>query len=221
MGKRKNWCVLVCLICVMQIWANVALSAKEFYIITTKDGSSIVVKDYNFTDKYIEFTTENGLPGYIQREEFVKIENMVGVPSAEVEERGELIAREDRIKQIWLLYGALLAILCSALLIYLSSKRKKGDQDTDIYYGRKEKEPKTQGHLSFEYKGAFGRISQWTIDVRSAYEEEGILYVKGRCTTTDKLKIFRADRVVGPVTDLSSEHHAPIGHFFMDSKDTK
>ena len=62
------------------VWAT-----EELYIITTKDGSTIVAKNYNFTDEFVEFTTENGLPGYIKKDEFVAISNMVGVPPGEAE----------------------------------------------------------------------------------------------------------------------------------------
>ena len=34
-------------------------AADELYIITTRDGSAIVAKDYRFTDEYVEFTTES------------------------------------------------------------------------------------------------------------------------------------------------------------------
>ena len=62
-----------------------AWSSEELYIITTRNGSTIVAKDYNFTDELVEFTTESGLPGYIKRDEFVAISNMVGVPPREAE----------------------------------------------------------------------------------------------------------------------------------------
>ena len=64
---------------------NPVWAAEELYIITTKDGSTIVAKNYNFTDEFVEFTTENGLPGYIKKDEFVAISNMVGVPPGEAE----------------------------------------------------------------------------------------------------------------------------------------
>ena len=63
-----------------------------------------------------------------------------------------------------------------------------------------------------------GRISKWGVDVQSAHEEEGVLYIEGVCTTTGKRKEFRADRVVGPVTDMSRDHHAPMDYFFVDAK---
>lgn len=184
------------------IWA-----AEELYIITTRDGTSIVARDYRFTDEYIEFTTKNGLPGFIKRTEFVKIENMVGVPPEEPAGHWEVITKEIHEKKSWVLGGGLLVIVIAVMLVYLGGKRTKAR--------RKEREPKTQGCLSFEYKGFLGRTSKGIIDVRMAYEEDGVLYVEGICTATDKRKKFRADRVVGPVTDLSSDHHAPMDHFFV------
>jgi hypothetical protein len=113
-------------------------------------------------------------------------------------------------------------VLFAILLIYISSRKKKGSSDeTDIFYGRIEKNPTTQGHLAFEYKGIFGGISKWTVDVQSAYEEEGVLYIEGFCTATEKRKKFSADRVIGPVTDMANEHHAPMDHFFVDAKEEK
>ena len=197
------------------VWA-----AEELYIITTKDGSTIVAKNYNFTDEFVEFTTESGLSGYIKKDEFVAISNMVGVPPGEAERIREQVSKEERTKSLWLLASGVMAMLFVILLIYVSSRKKNDSRDeTDIFYGRKEKNPTTQGHLAFEYKGALGRISKWTVDVQRAYEEEGILYVEGLCTTTEKRKKFSADRIVGPVTDMSSDHHAPMDHFFVDAKE--
>ena len=197
-----------------------AWAAEELYIITTKDGSTIVAKEYNFTDELVEFTTENGLPGYIKKEEFVTISNMVGVPPGETELIREQVGKEERTRSLWLLTAAILAVLFAVLLIYVSGRRKNNSRDeTDIFYGRKEKDSTTHGHLAFQYKGALGRTSKWIIEVRSAYEEEGVLYIEGFCTTTGKRKKFSADRVVGPVTDMSSEHHAPMEHFFVDAKE--
>jgi hypothetical protein len=141
------------------IWA-----AEELYIITTKDGSTIVAKNYNFTDELVEFTTENGLPGYIKRDEFVGISNMVGVPPGEAERVREQVSKEERTKRLWLLMAVVLAVVFAILLIYISSRKKKGSSDeTDIFYGRIEKNPTTQGHLAFEYKGILGGISKWTV----------------------------------------------------------
>ena len=199
------------------VWA-----AEELYIITTKDGSTIVAKNYKFTDEFVEFTTENGLSGYIKKDEFVAISNMVGVPPGEAERFRERVSKKERTKSLWLLASGVMAVLFVILLIYVSSRKKNDSRgETDIFYGRKEKNPTTQGHLAFEYKGALGRISKWTVDVQSAYEEEGILYVEGLCTTTEKRKKFSADRVVGPVIDMSNDHHAPMDHFFVDAKEEK
>lgn len=195
-------------------------AVDELYIITTRDGSTIVARDYRFTDEYVEFTTENGLPGYIKREEFVKIANMVGVPPGETERINIQLSKNERNKELWLLSSVVLAVLFAILLVYLSGRKKKDSRmEADIFYERKEKDSVTQGHLSFEYKGSLGRTSKWTIEVRSAYEEEGILFIEGFCTATDKRKKFRADRVIGPVTDMSNDHHAPMEHFFVDAKE--
>lgn len=194
-------------------------AANELYIITTREGSTIIVRDYRFTDKYVEFTTANGLPGYIKKEEFVKIGNMIGVPSRGAEPVKVAVTPKERAKTYWLSGGAVFLVLFVVLVVYLSGRKKNnGREETDIYYGRQEKEPTTQGHLSFAYRGFLGRTATWTIAVRSAYEEDGILYVEGFCTATDRKKKFRADRVVGPVTDMSSDHHAPMEHFFVAVK---
>lgn len=207
--------LVLALLCV----SSLVGAAEELYMITTRDGSTIIAKSYKFTDEYVEFTTENGLPGYIQKKDFVKIGNMVGVQPGGTERIREKVSTEERSKTIWLFTAALMAILMTALLVFLRAKKKQDGQDgTDIYSGRKEKKTTTQGHLSFQYKGSLGRTSKWVIDVQNAYEEEGILYVKGLCATTDKRKTFRADRVIGPVTDLSRDHHAPMELFFTDEK---
>jgi len=207
---------VVSLLCLnSSVWA-----AEELYIITAKDGSTIVAQSYNFTDELVEFTTENGLQGFIKREDFVTISNMVGVLPGEAERIREQVSKEERTKNLWLSIAVALIALVVILLIYLSRRRKVDSREgTDILYGRKEKNPTTQGHLAFEYRGALGRISKWTVEVRSAYEEKGVLYIEGFCTTTGKRKKFSADRVVGPVTDMSSDHHAPMGHFFVDAKE--
>lgn len=194
-------------------------AAEERYIITTRDGSTIVAKEYRFTDKYVEYTTENGLQGYIKREEFAAIANMVGVPPGETERVRQQVNKEERRNKLWMLAAALLTVLFAVLLVYLGGKRKSSSRDeADIYYGQVAKEPTTQGHLSFEYKGSLGRTAKYTIEVRSAYEEDGVLYVEGICTATDKRKKFRADRIVGPVTDMSSNRHAPMEQFFVTAK---
>jgi hypothetical protein len=216
---RTGGRVFVVLMCLMAIClVGNLFAADELYMITTRDGATIIAREYRFKDDLVEFTTENGLPGYIKKDELNTISNMVGVSPGEAVQMQEKVSRKERSRNIVLGAGAVLAIILAILLVVLSGKKKKnGDAEKDIHYGRKEKEPATQGHLSFDYKGSMGRIARWTIEVRSAYEEEGILFIEGICTTTDKRKTFRADRVVGPVTDMSNEHHAPMDHFFVDA----
>lgn len=222
MDSVKNMFVALILALSLLCMNLSARAAEERYIITTIDGSSIVAKEYRFTDKYVEYTTENGLHGYIKREEFAKIANMVGVPPGETERIREQVSEEERRNQRWMLAAALLTVLFAVLLVYLSGKRKSSSRDeADIYYGPVTKEPTTQGHLSFEYKGFLGRTAKYTIEVRNAYEEDGILHVEGLCTATDKRKKFRADRIVGQVTDMSSDRHAPMEHFFVTAKQGK
>jgi len=221
--KMKWWRMggnIAGLLFMVLIFCAIAYSGEERYIITTRDGSTIVAREYRFTDEYVEFTTENGLPGYIKKEEFAGISNMVGIPPGETEAALERASAEERRRNVILLAAALLAVVLAVLLVYLSGKKKKeGPAETDILYGRRDKEPTTQGHLSFEYKGVMGRISRWTVEVRDAYETDGVLHVEGVCTTTGKRKTFRADKVVGPVTDMSRDHHAPLEHFFTDAKE--
>ncbi|MCL7489074.1 MAG: hypothetical protein M8357_12980 [Desulfobulbaceae bacterium] len=212
----KKFILLPIIVCTLLFMSNSASAADELYILTTRDGSVIVAREYRFTDEHIEYTTESGLPGFIKREEFVKIANMIGVPPGETEQEKVQVSRDERSRKIWLLAAAVLAVL----LVYLSGKRRKNDRDaTDIYHGRRQKEPISQGLLSFDYKGPLGCTARWTIEVRSAYEEEEVLFIEGVCTTSEKRKTFRADRVVGPVTDMSRDHHAPMEHFFADAKE--
>lgn len=202
------------------LFTTPAGAADELYIITARDGSTIVASDYWFTDEYVEFKTDKGLPGYIKRTEFVKIENMVGVPQRDVEQARNDVNQEERIRSIWFPGAGALVVFCAVLFVYLRNRRNKSvSENRDNVYGRIDKEPTTQGLLSFEYKGSMGKMSKWTIEVRRAYEEDGILYVEGICTTTDKRKKFRADRIVGPVTDVSRDHQAPMEHFFVDKKE--
>ncbi|HER63523.1 MAG TPA: hypothetical protein ENO11_06065, partial [Desulfobacteraceae bacterium] len=136
MKKHMGTAVIVYVFLLM---GNLAFSAEEMYIITTRDGSSIVVRDYRFTDEYIEYTTDSGLPGYIRREEFVKIANMVGVPPGETERFREQVSRDERSRKIGLLAGAVLVVSLAVLLVYLSGKkRRSGRAQADIYYGRQE-----------------------------------------------------------------------------------
>ena len=195
-------------------------ATEELYMITLTDGSSIIVKSYTFTDEYVEFTTENDLPGYVKKREFAEISNMVGVPPGETKRIREQVSKEERSKKLLLLSAAVLAVLFAIVLVYLGGRKKKNlHHSADIFYGRKEKEPTTQGHLSFEYKSAMGKKTRWTVDVRSAQQEEGDLFGEGFCTTTGKRKTFRASRVIGLVKDMSSDYQAPMEHFFVDLKE--
>jgi hypothetical protein len=193
-------------------------SAEEMYIITTKKGLEIIVKDYAFTDEYVEFTTPNDLPGFIRREEFVKIANMVGVPPAAEIPVETTNNQKEREIIVWLAVAAVLFVLYIVFLVYVTRKKKrKGGGEVDVYYGRREKEPVTQGHLAFQYRQTLGRSTDWVIEVRNAYEEDGILFIEGIVTGTGKRKTFRADRVNGLVTDVSSGHKASIDKFFTDA----
>lgn len=194
--------------------------AEELYIITTSDGSQIVAKEYRFTDEYVEYTTEEGLPGFIRKEDFVRIGNMIGVPPGQAEQQETVEDRKKRETLVWIVSAALLVVLYCIYLFYVTARKKKeGEDEVDIYYGRIEKEPATQGLLSFTYRGFLWRKRKWVIEARSAYQEDGILFVRGISADTGKRKTFRADRVVGPVTDLSSEHHAPMEHFFVSDRE--
>lgn len=216
----KKFILLPIIVCTLLFMSNSASAAEELYILTTRDGSVIVAREYRFTDEHIEYTTESGLPGFIKREQLVKIANMIGVPSGETEQVKVQVSRDERNRKLWLLAAAVVAVLLAVLLVYLSGRKRKNDRNaTDIYHGRRQKEPITQGLLSFDYKGALGRTARWTIEVRSAYEEEEVLFIEGVCTASEKRKTFRADRVVGPVTDMSRDHHAPMEHFFADAKE--
>ncbi len=193
--------------------------AEEYYIITASDGSEIVVKDYTFTDEFVEYTTKSGLPGFIRKEDFLSISNMIGVQSGEAATYESVEEEKRREIIIWVATGFTLLFLYAVFMLFVTKRKKKKEGEVDIYYGRAEKEPVTQGHLSFEYRGFLGRKQQRTVEVTSAYEEEGILYINGYCTVMDERKTFRADRVVGKATDLSRDHKAPIEDFFVDSEE--
>ncbi|MHB8810763.1 MAG: hypothetical protein ACYC9M_12245 [Desulfobulbaceae bacterium] len=190
--------------------------AEELYIITTSDGSEIVVQDYHFIGDSVQYTTKNGSRGSIRKEDFLSIANMIGVQPGRAEQVQSLKEQKEQEILIWIGATALLLILYVGYLVYVARSRGKEGGD----YGRVEKEPTTQGHLALTYRGLFWRKSDWTIDVRRAYEEDNILFVEGVCTTTNKRKTFRADRVVGAVTDRSSERQAPMSHFFGGGKET-
>lgn len=192
--------------------------AEEMYILTTRDGSEIIVRDYTFTDEHVEFTTGNGLPGFIKKENLVKISNMVGVPSKP--ETGQQTVQEIKQREllIWIVSAAVLVILyCVFLLYVIRTKRGRKGEEGGILPGSVEKKPKTQGHLSFRYKERTGRQTDWVIEVGTVYEKDGILFIEGICTATDKKKTFRSDRVIGPVTDMSSGRRCRIEAVFTDA----
>ena len=193
--------------------------AEEMYILYTRDGSEIIVKDYHFTDELVEFTTGNDLPGFIKRENFAGITNMVGVPSTtEEEDTIPIKVIEKRELEIWIGTAAALIILYLLFLWYVTrKKRRKSVDGIPVPAGRIEKRAKTSGHLSFQYKERTGRTTEWVIEVREAYEDDGVLFIEGVCTTTDRKKTFRADRVAGPVKDMSSGRQGRMEAFFADA----
>ncbi|MDW7771612.1 MAG: hypothetical protein SCH71_01860 [Desulfobulbaceae bacterium] len=186
--------------------------AQEMYILSTRDGYDIVVRDFKFTDEYVEYTTDQGLPGFIQKKDLEKISNMVGVESGgEAPETVEKIRKRELM--IWAATAAALIALYLLFLFYVI-RRKKGRLENT---GRVEKKAKTQGHLAFRYKERIGRPRDWVIAAGSAYEKGGILFIEGTCLTTEKRKTFRADRVVGPVRDMSSDRQYRIESIFTDA----
>lgn len=205
------------------LFAGASHCAEEVYIITTSDGSEIVVRDYDFTGDVVEYTTKSGSRGSIRKRDFVSIANMIGVPPGQAEQVQSIEKQKEQEILIWIGAASLIVILYGCYLVYVSRSQKKrnGGTGTDIHYVRIEKEPTTQGHLAFTYRGMFRRKTIWTIDVRRAYEEDDILFIEGICTTTGKRKIFRADRVVGHVMDRSSERHAPMDRFFVDAEERR
>jgi hypothetical protein len=216
MMKRSG--VLVLHLVFLLLFAGEARCAEELYIITTSNGSEIVVRDYDFTGDIVEYTTKSGISGSIRRQDFLSIANMIGVTPDQAAQAQSVEAQKRQEVLVWIGAAALIVLLYVGYLVYVSRNRRTGDREgADIHYGRIEKDPVTQGHLAFTYRGLFRRKTEWTIDVRRAYEEDSILFIEGVCTTTGKRKIFRADRVVGQVTDKSSDHHAPMDHFFVDA----
>lgn len=196
--------------------------AEELYIITTTDGSQIIVKEYSFTEEHVRFTTPNDLPGFIQRDQFASISNMVGIPPRDPVQTQRSIEEEKKEgMRIWLITAAVLVSLYALFVILVTRRRKQAVQedDVDIHYNRRDREPRTQGHLSFQYKEKFSRERNWVIEVRRGYEEEGVLYIEGICVASGKLKTFRADRVVGNVTDMSSDHQGPMHRFFAAAQE--
>ncbi|MFA5717734.1 MAG: hypothetical protein WC952_08500 [Desulfobulbaceae bacterium] len=216
----NHFAMLITMLLALFLAGGLAAGAQEeLYIITTSDGSQIVVRDYSFKGDIVEYTTAKGATGSMRRQDFVHIANMIGVPQDEAEQQYESPEKQkERLLFIWLASAALLVVAYVLFLVYVTRKRKKaGEADIDLYYGRQEREPLTQGHLSFLYRGLLGRTSPWTVEVRRAYEEDGILFVEGLCTTTGKRKTFRADRVSGRVTDMSSGRQAPLDRFFAET----
>jgi hypothetical protein len=219
--KRSSVCIGVGLALLLFL-AGAAQSAEEMYIITTSNGSQIVVRDYDFIGDSVEYTTKNGTRGSISKTDFISIANMIGVPPEQAESTESIEERKKREILIWIGAAALIILLYVGYLVYVSrSKIRGGRAGEDIHYVRVEKEPATQGHLAFAYRSLFRRKRNWTIDVRRAYEEDGILFIEGVCTTTGKRKIFCASRVVGAVTDRSSDRHAPMESFFIDADERR
>lgn len=196
------------------------VQAEELYVITVSDGSEIVVKNYRFTDEFVEYTTKSGLPGFMKKEDFVAISNMIGVKPEESVNSQSAEELKKREIIIWIISGLVLLILYIIFMVYVTRRKKtEGAGAIDIHYGRIEKDPVTQGLLSFEYKELLGKKQMRTIEVFSAYEEEGILYINGYCTVKHERKLFRADRVIGLAKDMSSDHSAPIEQFFVDAEE--
>ncbi|GAB4336061.1 MAG: hypothetical protein Kow0089_06060 [Desulfobulbaceae bacterium] len=215
---RPIYCLLLGIAFVLTAAGTAA--GEERYLITTRDGHVIVARDYRFTEEYVEFTTENGLPGFIKRDQFASISNMVGEkPRPGLLPREEVDARERTRGRALLAGGVAVFLLALSLAVLLTIRRRKKKEgpvrDTDIFYGRTDMSPVTQGHLSFAYRGFLGRVRTWTIDVRDTWKEDGILFLDGICTATEKRKVFRSDRIVGQVRDMSSERVAAVEQFFV------
>lgn len=193
--------------------------AEEMYIISTRDGSQIIVQEYSFTDERVEFTTGNGLPGFIRREDFVGIANMVGELPATENDLQAIEKQKQQELQVWLLAAALLIFLYILFMLYVMLKKKGGRDGSSLEKGgRIAMIPKTQGHLSFRYKEFAGRKTDWTIEVRNAYQEDGVLFVEGVSMQTGESKTFRADKIVGMVTDVSSSREAGMDVFFKEEE---
>ena len=211
--------LFLCIVLFFVFCPSLVSLSEEMFIISTRDGAEIIVKDYRFTDEYVEFTTGNGLPGFIKKENFVKISNMVGVQPR----GGEDVEPIEKIKQrelnIWFGSAAVLIIFYLIFLLYVLRKKKiRRADDFSSRPGRVEKRAKTQGHLAFQYQEMAGRKSNWVIEVRNAYEEKGVLFIDGICITTDKRKTFRADQVIDTVKDMSSGRQGRMVDFFTDEE---
>lgn len=212
---KKSLVFIVVHLVLLLLLAGASWCAEEMYIITTSDGSEIVVRDYDFTGDSVQYTTKNGSRGSVPKKDFLSIANMIGVPPGQAEQVQSIKEQKEREILIWIGAAGVIVILYVGYLLYVARSRNQGGRDgVDIHYGRIEKEPTTQGHLAFTYRGLLWRRTDWTIDVRRAYEEDNILFIEGVCTATGRRKTFRADRVVGEVTDRSSEQQAPLAHFF-------
>ena len=195
--------------------------AEEMYILTAKDGSEIIVKDFKFTDEYVEFTTDEDLPGFMKKENLAEISNMVGVSPLPPEELQTVEKIEQRKLMIWIGTVAVMIILYLFFLLYVIRRKKGGKRNVNnVSPGRVEKKTKTQGHLAFRYMERSGRQTDWVIEVCQAYEEKGILFVEGISTSSEKRKTFRADRIVNPVQDMSSGHRYSVENLFTDADST-
>lgn len=216
MNKLVGYVILVAVLFLLPLQAA---GAEEMYILSTRDGSEIIVKDYTFTDEYVEFTTGNGLPGFIKKENLVKISNMVGVPPRPETDQQTVEKIKQRELMIWIVSASVLIILYCVFLLYVIRKKRGGKKGEGggILPGSVEKKPRTQGHLAFQYRESTGRQTDWIIEVGSAYEKDGVLFIEGICTSTDKRKTFRADRVIGPVKDMSSGRRCRMEAIFTDA----
>ena len=217
--KGKRLIIGFYLALLLALSAGGLYGAEEMYIITTSSGAQIVVRDYHFRGDNVTYTTQNGERGSMRKSDFLSIANMIGVPPVQ---EGQARSPEQQKKRdilIWLGAAGVIGILYVCyLLLVTRRKNREGRNRADIYYGRIEKDPVTPGHLAFIYRGPLWRKTNWTIEVRRAYEEDSILFVEGICTTTGRRKTFRADRVVGKVLDKSSERQAPMARFFVDAE---
>jgi hypothetical protein len=220
MPKRSG--IFFCFLLLLLFLCGPAGSAEEMYILTTRDGSEIIVKDFRITDEYIEFTTGNDLPGFIRKENLAEISNMVGVqPSLKENQQTPETVERIRQREIWIWIGTAAGLVLLYLVyLLLVVRRKKDDRQEPggISPGRIERPQKTHGHLRFSYRERSGRQKEWVIEVAEAYEENGKLFIEGICTATGRRKTFRADRVNGPATDLSSGRQYRIENLFRRSE---
>ena len=215
-GKRLliGWHLTLLLV----LSAGALYGVEEMYIITTSGGAQIVVRDYHFSGDVVTYTTKNGERGSMNKRDFLSIANMIGVPPRQDEQAVSSEQRKKRDILIWLgAAGGIVILYVLYLLLVTRRRNREGGYGKDIYYGRIEKDPVTPGHLAFTYRGPLWRKVNWIIEVRGAYEEDNILFIEGVCVATGKRKLFRADRVVGPVLDKSTERQGPMARFFTDA----